>query len=153
VNVTTSYVLLHKAIAENGLYFSPIHIASILLASLSTIFLMIPIHFAVTCVDEIDKMPVIINKLLIIYQDSVILKNFSRQILHRPRVIKNRFFNIDCTWMFSVSFRSCFKKLLFLQVIYLFQILSSTLTFLIVAFQIGESSVSLGNFTTNTTAH
>jgi hypothetical protein len=106
-NVTTSYILLHKAIAENGLSFSADNIAYIVIASFTSFFLTIPIHFAVTCGNEIDKMPAIINKLLIIYQDSdlsVTLQNFSRLILHRSRVIKTQFFNVDCTLMFSVSF-------------------------------------------------
>jgi hypothetical protein len=106
-NVTTCYILLHKAVAENEINFSADNIAYIVLACIASFFLTIPIHYAVSCGNEVDKMPAIINKLLIIYQDSklsVTLQNFSRQILHRSRVIKTPFFNVDCTLMFSVSF-------------------------------------------------
>jgi hypothetical protein len=107
MNVTTSYVILHNAVAENEINFSANNIAYIVLACIASFFLTVPIHYAVSCGNEVDKMPAIINKLLIIYQDSVLsvtLQNFSRQILHRLRVIKTPFFNIDCSLMFSVSF-------------------------------------------------
>jgi hypothetical protein len=91
------------------------------------------IKCAVVCVDQTKITRVLINKILNLYYKSDLadaLNMFSRQISRRKINIRNAFFVIDWTLLFSM--------------------ISSILAFLIVTFQVGESYDEAFNQTNNT---
>jgi hypothetical protein len=91
------------------------------------------IRCAVACVDQMKVTRVLINKILNLYYKSDLadaLNMFSRQISRRKMNIRNGFFVIDWTLLFSM--------------------ISSILAFLIVTFQVGESYDEAFNQTNNT---
>jgi hypothetical protein len=77
------------------------------MVSTSLMKLAMIIHSSVSCMDEIEATPTIINKIFNSYQDPKlcdILKMFSRQISLRSRIIKSAFFVVDWTLMYSVRY-------------------------------------------------
>jgi hypothetical protein len=106
-NVIIFYSILHKIFGTDREKFIMFYVFATGMVSTALMKLTLIIHSSVSCMDEIEATPSIINKIFNSYQDLKlcdILKMFSRQISLRSRVIKSAFFVVDWTLMYSVRY-------------------------------------------------
>jgi hypothetical protein len=154
-NLTNGYSILHQIKVENGLVLGSYIFFCIVSIFTFMAILIITIYKSVECMSEIEETSNIVSKIFNLKLNlelEEMLRTFCKQIFLRNRKIKSGYFVIDWTLLQKVAYsRDCIVNII--NILNCFQILGSTVAFLIITYQFGEttatSSINCTNFTLN----